>query len=220
MPAKAPTARYASLQPHTTHISRSRIEKTWRPLSRHAQDRGNNTNNDAVTAIVAKLTRRIPRMPFPRAQATGLRRHTSTETTDMDFEATLTQICTLEAQLAETVQSSKLLREQVRREEAAAARDRAAYRVLEAGARSEQGMAREQGKKLHWFELNIDDDEKGGERDYGPTVGLTGREIDADEQLKTLVLQLRGHIDSIAQNTAPLVGVSAALDDAQQALLG
>ncbi|RMZ79402.1 hypothetical protein DV738_g3331, partial [Chaetothyriales sp. CBS 135597] len=108
---------------------------------------------------------------------------------DLDFEATLDRIQQLEADLAEVVQSSKLVREQIRREEAAAARDREAYRVLEAGARSEQGLAREQARKVH-----------------------------PDEQLKTLVVQLRSHVGSIARNTAPLAGVSDALDDAEQAL--
>ncbi|RMZ91871.1 hypothetical protein DV736_g911, partial [Chaetothyriales sp. CBS 134916] len=106
-------------------------------------------------------------MPFPRhhnnqSTAAG----GSSYEADFDFEATLDRIQRLEAELAETMESSKLLREQIRREEAAVGADREEYKILEAGARSEQSLAREQARKLHPVarEADMDADEDEVER--------------------------------------------------------
>ncbi|RMZ78033.1 hypothetical protein DV737_g4110, partial [Chaetothyriales sp. CBS 132003] len=174
---------YASLQPHTAHVSRARIQKTWRPLPQPTQERVKQLllslqkDEQAVGEVVDKLIRRIPRMPFPR-------QHNKNKSTpadgssyeaDFDFEATLDRIQRLEAELAETMEASKLLREHIRREEAAAAADREEYKVLEAGARSEQSLAREQARKLHPIaravdmdaEAHTDDGMESFEYDYG-----------------------------------------------------
>ena len=253
---------YARLEPHTTHISSSKILKKWKFLPPPSQDRvkalllalkaeshssHRNANikstskkldlSDAeheavVNDLVSRLCTRIPRMPFPPTRGAASEKASEI---DFDFEATLDRISKLEAELNMNVESAKVLREQVKIEEAMLRRDREEYKQLEDGVRSERALARRQEGRLHAIARDVEIDADGETdnfesrdldqnrlrwqtRSRTKKPALTNEEVGGDEKLAPLVKQLRSHLSSMSTNTAGMTPVRDALEDAEGAL--
>ena len=184
-------------------------------------------------------------MPFP-PRPNSASEAKGAEGGDFDFEGTLDRINMLEGELSVNVESSKVLREQIKREEAMLKHDKEEYRRLEEGVRSERGLARTQEGRLHSIArgVEVDEDQHGESGRFGnererieehqmeesgqswqtrrtrkqKTDALTTAEVENDPHLAPLVKQLRSHLGSMQNNTASLKPVKEALEDAEGAL--
>jgi hypothetical protein len=188
-------------------------------------------------------------MTFP---PTSKKTQTSTSTTtsqtqhdiDLDYSATLHRSSTLTSQLSHTTSATRLLRAQIKREEAALRRDRDELRTLRENASSARAVARERERGLHPLArdlslssapvsvTNTDDEERGVEDELlnaGATARrrrragrgddvLRERDIQADPALAELAEGLRSHLASMRANTAGMGGVRRELGKAEEAL--
>ncbi len=173
-------------------------------------------------------------MPFPPSSIT-------TSADDFDLSFTLLRTSTLQAQSTSTTQSSRLLRRQIQREKTALKRDKAELKMLEEGLRGAREVRRMKERGLHPLARESHD---GDEEDtmeverlneivgisypneksmFGssstiPTQATLNIGDDADPQLGTLLKQLTSHLLSMKNNTASMVPVLEAVDEANVAL--
>ncbi|EXJ88527.1 hypothetical protein A1O1_05457 [Capronia coronata CBS 617.96] len=102
----------------------------------------------AVEEVADKLLSSLPRMPFPPTNGSKTSK-AAADDASFDLSATLHRIATLQAQLTMNMQSTHLLRMQIRREKAELRRDRDELAGLETALKSSQTLRRKREKGLH-----------------------------------------------------------------------
>ena len=154
-----------------------------------------------------RLTKRLPRMPFPPR----------TDERDFDFEATLHRVRTLENQLTSSIHSIALLRAQIKKEEEALRKDKDDLQALEQSAKSARGLRKEQSRKLHPLAREEDGDNEAME-DAAAQKPMLGLDLEDDRDAQVLVGQLRSHLESIRNNTAGTMEIVDAMEVVQAKL--
>lgn len=163
--------------------------------------------HEKLTNERCRLTKRLPRMPFPPR----------TDERDFDFEGTLHRVRTLENQLTSNIHSIALLKAQIKKEEDGLLIDKRELQALEQTAKESRGLRKEQSRKLHPLAREEADDYEMTDEValQAPTLGL-GLENDKDAQV--LVGQLRNHLESIRNNTAGTMEIIEVMDMVQAKL--
>jgi hypothetical protein len=180
-------------------------------------------------------------MPFPSSSST------TSAPSDFDLSSTLSRITALQTQLSTTISSSNLLRRQIQREKTALKRDKKELKMLEDGLRGAREVRRRKERGLHVLVGKIDGEVDGEGEDArseevervnaiaGITmsgsalssrtaIGLTTSAMDSgtdagpDHNLDALLAQLRSHLLSMRNNTASMMPVLEAMDEAKIAL--
>ena len=188
---------------------------------------------EAVTALIARLDKSVPKMSFP-PPAGSRSKGGKNSTSDMDLSLLQTHQRTaqLSSQLSQTKQSSKILRLQLKTEEADLKRDRAELAELERNYRANVLADRRRGKDLHELARDLDGDGEGtvkveeedgeGIHELASTARMRSKtargkdllgqaQVEDDTQLKELVGTLRNHLGSLKGNTSSLSGLKTEL---------
>jgi hypothetical protein len=187
-----------------------------------------------VEDIASKLLSRLPRMPFPPSSSTSTQ--SSTITDDFDLSYSLSRINTLQSQLSTNTNSTRLLQRQIRREKRALEKDRRELKMLREGLRGAQGVRKIKERGLHCVARAIGENDRvvevrrmgevagieTDERAIGDAgVGTMMSEQDAknnDPNYEKLVQQLQSHLLSMRNNTASMMPVLDAMENARTAL--
>jgi kinetochore protein Fta7 len=196
----------------------------------------------ATTKLIATLTKAVPKMTFPPSSARASKATSAQQQpSDIDFslEATLNRTQTLQHQVAQATQSAKLLRMQIRREEADLKRDRAELSTLETNSRAAEteGRRLEREGRVHPLARDVDkvemkaedSEEREGIHEQvnkarsrtkavndGTELLPGSEEVEADADLQNLTKGLRSHLTSMRTNTQSLSGVRRELRRAQR----
>ncbi|KPI35618.1 uncharacterized protein AB675_4804 [Cyphellophora attinorum] len=223
----------ASLQDEGPAHKRRRGNATWKLPSTVEDD----DYTTATTKLITNLTKAVPKMTFPPPRSSSARNSRKTSSiaqqqpSDIDFslEATLNRTQTLQHQLTQATQSAKLLRMQIRREEADLRRDRAELSTLETNSRAAEteGRRQEREGRVHPLARDVDDEESKAENTDddndegihaqantarsrtkdaidGSELLLGSEEVEADADLQALTKGLRTHLASMRTNTQSL----------------
>ncbi|KAF7587139.1 hypothetical protein BBP40_007688 [Aspergillus hancockii] len=141
-----------------------------------------------------------------------------------EYEAALKEHCSLEASLATVTDSVHLLNAEIEKEEALLAKETKQLQEMEKNAKRAEAERKRQLKNEHPVlrQLNASSQQNqehtqfilGGEK----TSQTTFDELEADPEVVGLLKQLKGHLKSMQNNTAPLTGLSEAITRSQAAL--
>ncbi|KIW65038.1 hypothetical protein PV04_07325 [Phialophora macrospora] len=201
-----------------------------------------------VEDVASRLLSRLPRMPFPPASSSTSSKGTANGTDDFDLSSTLSRISALQAQLTCNVQAARLLTRQISREKAALKLDKKDLKTLEDGLRGSKEVRRRKERGLHPLARRgegegigrehaaiIGIDAAGPAEEMRPlslsvafpaattastesTLDLLGSADQADPEMNALLGQLHSHLLSMRNNTASLVPVVDAVEEAKAAL--
>ncbi|KAL2351929.1 CENP-Q, a CENPA-CAD centromere complex subunit-domain-containing protein [Cryomyces antarcticus] len=233
------SADYASLKPRTRHVSQATIRTRWTTLpapaqsqirslllaakrsvlASHPTEQRRTEADAAISILIRRLEKQLPRMPFPPKTKAG------------SFDAArLSEGCRgLEGALTAVMQDVALLEAEIEREEAALERERTELKRLERDARREEERRRREVFKIHPL-LQLSDDLEDEDIDDGAeSIGLitTKRSLasarqplfdNPDPELDSLLKQLGSHMESMQSNHAQVTGLSDATAGAQATL--
>jgi HD superfamily phosphohydrolase len=194
---------FAHLEPTVRRVSRLNIETKWEPLppgcvsqvsillselqkpiiARLKEDRKKTHVSVALKSVSRKLLKKLSMgLPFPPAI-------NRTREDDFDFEKILDNSRALESQLTTTIHANKLLEAELRKEMARLESDQQNLADLEANAKRESTLRKEQARSLHSL-LQADILSKAG--DYHLDVGLEEKKVsqslDASVRFSRLIL--------------------------------
>ncbi|KAF3394334.1 hypothetical protein F1880_004700 [Penicillium rolfsii] len=225
---------YAYLKPSVRRIPEKTVKTKWTTLPEPVQDKVRDLFHSlerpvivrqqneqkrieaqtAVRAVVHNLGKRLPRMPFPPI----------TKDSNFDYESALNEHRTLEANLAMIQDSADLLRADIAKEKALLEEEKRSLQDMERNAKRAEVERKRQMKNEHPVLRKLDDlpptDRQGGAEFtlLDMKSQLTLDELDDDPEVRALMKQLHGHLQSMQSNTAPLVGLKEAITRAQAAL--
>ncbi|CRG88945.1 hypothetical protein PISL3812_05980 [Talaromyces islandicus] len=230
------TKPFASLKPRTQNVSKRTIKTKWSNLPDAAQEkvramfhtlerpvivlqrdeRKRVEAQAAVGAVVKTLERRLPRMPFPPM----------TKDATFDYEATLSEHRLLDAQLSTASNTVDILKMEIEKEEALLAQETKYVDEMEKNAKKAEAERRRQMKNEHPVLRHIDQQQQHSNEDSSaPFVVVDGSqdqtalcEIEPDQELRSLITQLNGHLSSMRNNIGPLVELREAITEAQSSL--
>ncbi|EPS28280.1 hypothetical protein POX_e07251 [Penicillium oxalicum] len=227
--------RFAYLKPSVRRIPENTIKTKWSTLPESVQERIQDLflslerpvivrqqnerkrieAQSAVRAVVKNLSKRLPRMPFPPI----------TKDSNFDYESAIDEHRSLEASLATIQDSADLLRAEISKEESLLAREKQSLQEMERNAKSAEAERKRSMKKEHSVLRQLDDLPESSFEDgdqfapFNPTkTPVTLDQLDEDPDIRKLVLQLHGHLQSMQANTASLAGLSDAITRSQTAL--
>lgn len=244
--------KYAHLKPRTRHIPQHTITTRWRPAPLSAQtsaralflaakrpviaaiassggggsDKRRAEAEATLTAVLRKLDKQLPRIPFPPTRAR--RRGGGGEV--FELEAVVRANGEEEAGVTAGWHAARALREAVRAEEEGLRVERERLAVLEERGREAERGARERGRRGAHGVLRAW--RAGGAREVADGVeGVRlvrrsrGEEVDEEEwegdgEVAPLVKGLRGHLDSIRVNQVQVGGLAEVLAGTRVALDG
>ncbi|KZF20007.1 hypothetical protein L228DRAFT_250428 [Xylona heveae TC161] len=223
---------YTTLKPRIQRIPKETVTSKWEPLSEIAQARVRDLFFDverpvialyrqekrrgeaqhAVNAVVRRLQQRLPRMPFPP----------QTKDLHLDYEGLLNSNNAMESKLTPAGHTIALLKAQIAKEDQALASERQQLARLEANAAAEDSLRKRRARTMHPLlqtradetiaktgqDRSLFDDNTSAESD---TLTKQLLNSDLDDDLKPLVEQLYGHMESIKSNTAQVSGLSDAI---------
>ncbi|GLI75695.1 hypothetical protein PoHVEF18_003957 [Penicillium ochrochloron] len=226
---------YAYLKPSVRRIPEKTVKTKWTTLPEPVQDKVRDLFHSverpvivrqqnerkrieaqsAVRAVVHNLGKRLPRMPFPPI----------TKDSNFDYESALNEHRTLEANLATIQDSADLLRAEIAKEEALLADEKQSLQEMERNAKRAEVERKRQMKNEHPVLRKLDDlpqtDRQGGAEftllDTKKSQ-VTLDELDDDPEIRALMKQLHGHLQSMQSNTTPLAGLREAITRSQAAL--
>ncbi|KAJ5444738.1 CENP-A-nucleosome distal centromere subunit CENP-Q [Penicillium daleae] len=227
--------RYAYLKPTVRRIPEKTIKTKWTTLPEPVQDKVRDLFHSlerpvivrqqnerkrieaqsAVRAVVNNLGRRLPRMPFPPI----------TKDSNFDYESALDEHRTLEANLATINDSADLLSAEIAKEEALLAEEKQSLQEMERNAKRAETERKRQMKNEHPVLRRLDDLPQ-AHRQGGAEFTLVNTkksqitldELDDDPEIRGLMKQLHGHLQSMQSNTATLAGLGEAITRSQAAL--
>ncbi|KAI6784303.1 uncharacterized protein J7T54_004849 [Emericellopsis cladophorae] len=233
------------LVPKDRTLSKSEIDEKWAPLAGPALEAATEllvpaghatinalplgtTRRKHTEAAVAGIQRRLmaytSKMPFP-PPSSGMRRKAKKRgglpeeyEPEFDYEYVYDRTTNLQAQLDAAQCAVEVLQRERGKEEQALERDYKVLQNLEASAKAEKRDARELIKKVHVLapdRRRAVEDESGLVVDGKAQPSLQDLE---DEEVKSLAMQLSGHMDSIRTNMAQLDGLSPQLERSSAAL--
>ncbi|TKA62966.1 hypothetical protein B0A49_11021 [Cryomyces minteri] len=233
------SANYASLKPRTRHVSQATIRTKWTSLpapaqsqirslllaakrsvlASHPAEQRRTEADAAISILIRRLEKQLPRMPFPPKTRAG------------SFDAArLSEGCRgLEGALTAVMQDVALLEAEIEREEAALERERTELKRLEGDARREEERQRRDAFKIHPLLQLSDDLEDEDIEDGAGSIGLiaTKRPLalaqqslfdNPDPELDSLLKQLGSHMESMQSNHAQVAGLSDAMAGARATL--
>ncbi|OQD75391.1 hypothetical protein PENDEC_c007G04163 [Penicillium decumbens] len=227
--------RYAYLKPSVRRIPEKTIKAKWSTLPEPVQDKVRDLFHSlerpvivrqqnekkrieaqsAVQAVVRNLGRRLPRMPFPPI----------TKDSNFDYESALNEHQSLEANLATMKDSIDLLKAEIAKEEALLADEKKSLQEMEKNAKRAEAERKRQTKNEHPVLRQLNElpqvpDQSSSEFSLLDTKAdqATLDELDADPEIRKLMNQLYGHLQSMQGNTAPLEGLGDAMIRSKAAL--
>ncbi|KAJ5881488.1 CENP-A-nucleosome distal centromere subunit CENP-Q [Penicillium soppii] len=226
---------YAYLKPQVRRVPEKTIKSKWTPLPEPVQEkvrdifhslerpvivRNQNERKrieaqGAVQAVVRNLSKRLPRMPFPPI----------TKESSFDYESALDDHRLLEANLATMNDSVDLLKAEIAKEEALLASDKKALLEMDKNAKRAEVERKRQTKNEHPVLRQLDtlpSTEGSASSEFTLLGGKEGPatldELDADPEVRGIMKQLHGHLQSMQSNTAPFADLSDAITRSQAAL--
>jgi kinetochore protein Fta7 len=155
---------------------------------------------------MSRLTKRLPRMPFPPR----------TDERDFDYEGTLHRVRTLENQLTSNTHSVAILKAQINKEEEALRNEKEDLHAVEQSAKDARALRKEQSKKLH--ALARDQPVENAEDEVAGQAAQLELDLENDKDAKILVDQLRSHLESIRNNTAGTKEIVDVMEEVQAKL--
>lgn len=196
----------------------------------------------ATSAVVRRLSRKVPQMRFPAdASSAGVRKKGNVQGKGAewmwDLESVMGRYRELEGRLGTGLHSVKVLRAEVRREEALLEKERKELAELEKNARAMEKRRVKAGAKRHAILNEIDFPTR--PKDTEPTDADGQRFLEAkstpdekeqdedldlesllddDDEIAPLLTQLRSHLDSMRGNSAQIEGLVPALREARVGL--
>lgn len=182
-------------------------------------DRKRSQARVAIQSVSHKLHRKLSKgLPFPSA-IRKLREN------DFDFENVLNNSRSLEGQLTTTLHSIELLKAQVKKEEMLLMTEKSECEELESNAQREADRTRVEARKFHpLLQVGVKPIEYKGVEMFFKRTANTGsvapievripgqfcastnhlQRIDTYSELKPLLTQIHGHVDSIQANSAQI----------------
>ncbi|OOQ88129.1 putative kinetochore protein fta7 [Penicillium brasilianum] len=227
--------RYAYLKPSVRRIPEKTIKTKWTTLPEPLQDKVRDLFHSlerpvivrqqnerkrieaqsALRAVVHNLGKRLPRMPFPPI----------TKDSNFDYESALAEHRALEANFATIKDSSDLLRAEIAKEEALLADEKLSLQEMEKNAKRAETERKRQMKNEHPVLRQLDELPQSNHQVGAEFTLLNAKksqmtldELDDDPEIKALMKQLHGHLQSMQSNTAPLAGLKEAVTRSQAAL--
>ncbi|KAF2432076.1 hypothetical protein EJ08DRAFT_732822 [Tothia fuscella] len=229
-PKRPRTRKFPHLKPQTRRIPQETISTQWKRLAEPSQrqvrelflrakrtslngirdPRRRTEAESAVSAMVRKLERQLPRMPFPPRVKEG----------SFCLDGIVGGNRALEAEETVVGHSIDLLKGEIEREERRLERRREILAELEAEEVEEEdaGSQRQASHPL------LEKYKASKLHDDADAIGLIERPVrdsffdSPDPELQPLITQLGSHLDNIQANTAQLDGLSNALTSAEAAL--
>ncbi|CAI7622015.1 unnamed protein product [Penicillium bialowiezense] len=226
---------YAYLKPQVRRVPEKTIKSKWAPLPEPVQEkvrdmfhslerpvimRNQNERKrieaqGAVQAVVRNLNKRLPRMPFPPV----------TKDSNFDYESALNEHRLLEANLATMNDSVDLLKAEIAKEEALLASETKSLQEMDKNAKRAESERKRQTKNEHPVLRQLDaipPTEAGASSEFmlldTKENQSTLDELDDDPEVRGLMKQLNGHLQSMQNNTAPFADLSDAITRSQAAL--
>ncbi|KAL1992775.1 hypothetical protein VTN49DRAFT_3531 [Thermomyces lanuginosus] len=234
--ASRETKRYAYLEPRVRHIPERTIKSKWAPLPeamqekvremfrmlerpvivRHLDEKKRIEAQAAVSAVVKNLNRRLPRMPFPPMAKDA----------SFDYESALNERRILETQLSSAMSTIDLLKLEIEREEALLAKETKQVEEMEKNAKRAEMERKRQAKNEHPVLRRLDEQSQQRTHRSSTTVsiadnkhGITAlHDVEPDPELRSLIVQLTGHLKSMQNNVGPFAELKDAISEAQAAL--
>ncbi|KAF4126361.1 kinetochore protein Fta7 [Geosmithia morbida] len=254
-------ARWAPLTAASVAAASETLALAHRPIMQRLASNGQRRRHtaSALSLLDRRIARKLQRgLPFPpaaaapsgQAAAAAKRRgrprgigsgKTAGVEAELDFESVLDGSQALERQLEPLLHAVELLRREKDHMERELELDYKNLRNLEAGARGQARVRRDQIKKAHVLvpeapSRDDDNDDGNGNDDDNPrrlfgdgAVEMVShrdgrvpsdavfKDLD-DDQLKSLALQLSGHVDSMTTNLEQTDGLTARIAEARTAL--
>ncbi|MCJ1317621.1 hypothetical protein MMC15_002946 [Xylographa vitiligo] len=227
---QSPEGFAAQLKPGLRYISQEIIKTKWevlpehmqqrvrelfvaaeRPVMiRHPEDKKRIEAQAALSTVTRTLAEPLPRMPFP----------SKTKEEHFNYKTLMNKNLKLEHQLTLILYSTALLENQISKEERLLTRELAALNQLKRNAKADvKLLSRQTAKRPHMLQAGIKVEES---EDNATSIGLikalstklpASEQMDLDVFLQPLVLQLRGHLDSMETNAAQTKGLNTALSE-------